>query len=306
MNTASKVSLFAVALVAAFGATWAAGATVGPLGGAVPPSADGMAHGDENAGSEPAAALPPGLSVAANGYSLQVASETIATGEPRPFSFRISGPDGSPITKFEVQHEKLLHLVLVRRDGSRYQHLHPQMAADGTWTTPLALPAAGSYRVFADFTPEGGTKTTLGADVQAPGAFEPEQYGEDSRSSTVDGYTVRLDGALRAGSESQVTASVTRDGRPVTDLQPYLGANGHLVALRGADLAYLHVHPRAEAGSGPEVKFLVEVPTSGRYRLFLDFQHNGTVRTAEFTLGTDASTTPAATTNPDEGHGHGG
>jgi len=302
MNNASKVSLFAVALVIAFGATWAAGAAVGPLGGTTPPSTGGMAHGDEAT-----TALPPGLSVAENGYTLKLATETISTGEPQPFSFRIDGPDGSPVTKFEVQHEKLLHLVLVRRDGSRYQHLHPEMAADGTWTTSLTLPAAGSYRVFADVKPEGGAKTTLGADVQAPGVYEPARYPTDDRTSTVDGYTVRLDGDLRAGAESKVTASVTRDGKPVTDLQPYLGANGHLVALRGADLAYLHVHPQAEPGTGPEVTFLVEVPTAGRYRLFLDFQHEGKVRTAEFTLGADASTVPAATAKPDEGHaGHGG
>ncbi|HEX6344620.1 hypothetical protein [Umezawaea sp.] len=301
MNTASKVSAFAVALVATFGATWAAGAAVGPFAGTTPPSATGGAP------AEPVDDLPPGLAAARNGYALRVATEALTVGPPQPFSFRIDGPDGKPVTRFEVEHEKLLHLVLVRRDGAHYQHLHPRMDASGTWSTPLALPAAGSYRVFADFKPEGGAKTTLGADVQAPGSFAPEQYTSDSRSSEVDGYTVRLDGELAAGAESPVTATVTRDGAPVTDLQPYLGANGHLVALRGADLAYLHVHPKAAPGSGPEVAFLVEVPTTGRYRLFLDFQHGGRVRTAEFTLGTTGSAPPAAaTTTADDGHaGHG-
>jgi hypothetical protein len=303
VNTAFKVAAFAGALVIAFGAAWAAGAAVGPLNEAAPPRADGTAHG---ADAVTASALPPGLSAVANGYALQVATDTVVTGPPQPFRFRISGPDGSPVTRFEVQHEKLLHLVLVRRDGSGYQHLHPEMAADGTWSTSLELPEAGSYRVFADFKPEGGAKTTLGADVQAPGAFEPRQHPADSRTSTVDGYTVRLDGDLVAGAESRVIASLSRDGAPVTDLQPYLGANGHLVALRGADLAYLHVHPQADPGAGPEVRFLVEVPSTGRYRLFLDFQHDGGVHTAEFTLGAGASPPAAAATTPGEGHGHGG
>ena len=304
MNTASKVSVYGLALVIAFGGAWAASAVVGPLGGATPPSADGMAHGS---GTGPVSALPPGLSVAANGYTLRLAGDTVVTGAQQPFRFHISGPDGSPVTKFEVQHDKLLHLVLVRRDGSGYQHLHPEMAADGTWTTTLGLSSAGSYRVFADFKPEGGARTTLGADVQAPGTFEPQRYTTDSRESTVDGYTVRLDGELKAGAESPVTATVTKNGQPVTDLQPYLGANGHLVALRGADLAYLHVHPQDTPGAGPEVKFLVEVPTTGRYRLFLDFQHEGRVRTAEFTLTTDASNPPPAPAGtPEAGHGHGG
>ncbi|GAA2466355.1 hypothetical protein GCM10023100_74820 [Actinocorallia cavernae] len=81
------------------------------------------------------------------------------------------------------------------------------------------------------------------------------------------------------------------DGHPVGDLQPYLGAYGHLVALRAGGLAYLHVHPSGEPGDGttkpgPEVSFTVTAPTAGRYRLFFDFQHEGKVRTAAFTVHT--------------------
>jgi hypothetical protein len=98
----------------------------------------------------------------------------------------------------------------------------------------------------------------------------------------------------------------------VTDLQPYLAAYGHLVALRQGDLAYLHVHPEGVPGdgktpAGPEIAFVAEVPSAGGYRLFLDLQHDGVVRTAEFTVdtaGTPAVTPPAAP-GEEEGHGHG-
>jgi hypothetical protein len=306
MKTGYKVAAYALVLIVVFGGAWAAGAAAGPFGATETPNgADGMNHSETPAPAQQAQALPPGLSVSENGYTLRLAASTPA------LQFQITGPDGKPVTEFDVEHDKKLHLVLVRRDGSGYQHLHPEMAADGTWSTPLTLPEAGSYRVFADFKPTGGAKATLGADVQVPGAYEPRQYTTDSRTFTVDGYTVTLNGELKAGAESIVTATVTKDGKPVTDLQKYLGANGHLVALRGADLAYLHVHPLDGPGSGPEVKFAVEVPTDGRYRLFFDFQHDGKVRTAEFSLGAGASTgpvtTPAPTTKEEDGHGgHGG
>jgi hypothetical protein len=309
MKTGYKVTAYALALVVVFGGAWAAGAAAGPLGSPETPSgADGMNHSEQSTPDKPAAeqhSLPPGLSVSENGYTLQLAAATPT------LRFQISGPDAKPVTEFDVEHDKKLHLIVVRRDGSGYQHLHPEMAADGTWSTPLSLPAAGSYRVFADFKPTGGAKATLGADVQVPGTYEPQQYTTDSRTFTVDGYTVTLTGDLKAGTESTVTATVTKDGKPVTDLQPYLGANGHLVALRAADLAYLHVHPQDGPGNGPEVKFFVEVPTDGRYRLFFDFQHDGKVRTAEFSLAAGASTapvvTPAPTTKEEDGHaGHGG
>jgi hypothetical protein len=110
----------------------------------------------------------------------------------------------------------------------------------------------------------------------------------------VDGYTVELIGGLVAGEHSMLKLRVTHDGRPVTDLQPYLGAYGHLVALRGGDLAYLHVHPEGEPGDGttkpgPEVEFGVEVPSNGTYHLYLDFKHDGVVRTAGFQLAAKAA-----------------
>ena len=82
---------------------------------------------------------------------------------------------------------------------------------------------------------------------------------------------------------------MTRAGAPVRDLQPYLGAYGHLVALRAGDLAYLHVHPEGEpadgrTAAGPGIAFVAEVPSAGTYRLYLDFRHGGAVRTAEFTV----------------------
>jgi hypothetical protein len=116
----------------------------------------------------------------------------------------------------------------------------------------------------------------------------------------VDGYTVTLGGTLDPGRTSTLTLDVSRAGAPVTDLEPYLGAYGHLVALRTGDLAYLHVHP--ESGpAGPRVTFRAEVPTAGTYRLYLDFQHSGTVRTAEFTVTAGAGGTPTPTPPPTPG-----
>jgi hypothetical protein len=97
-----------------------------------------------------------------------------------------------------------------------------------------------------------------------------------------------------------LTATVTRDGQPVADLQPYLGAYGHLVSLRDGDVGYLHVHPDEDGGAGPAIAFHTEFPTAGRYRLFLDFRHSGTVRTAAFTVTVAGD----GTTYGEGGHEH--
>jgi hypothetical protein len=94
----------------------------------------------------------------------------------------------------------------------------------------------------------------------------------------VDGMRVSLtEGAGKAGAESDLAFDVTRGGTPVT-VQPYLGAQGHLVALREGDLAFLHVHPDENS-----LRFMAEFPTAGRYRLFLQFKTDGRVHTAAFT-----------------------
>ncbi|PXY27363.1 hypothetical protein [Prauserella muralis] len=288
MNTAAKLSAYGVALALVAGGAWAIGNAVGPLtstAGAPGPEVAGHAEEDTHSGTVAEAEHvdePAGLASSRGGYTLTPTSTTLPTGTTADFSFRIVGPDGHPVTRFEVEHEKRMHLIVVRRDAAFFRHVHPTMSADGTWTVPLTVAEAGSYRAFADFAPAGGEPTTLGVDLAAQGEFRPVGH-EPSRVDEVDGYRVRLDGDLVAGRTSPVTLSVSRDGRPVTDLQPYLGADGHLVALRTGDLAYLHVHPGEQTG-GPRIRFLAEVPSAGTYRLFLDFQHDGEVHTAAFTV----------------------
>ena len=246
--------------------------------------------------------------VSDGGYTLALSERQVATSPDTPVRFRILGPDGEPVTEYEREHGKDLHLIVVRRDMVGYQHVHPTLGADGTWSAAVDLSAAGVYRVFADFKPAGGDGLTLGADLSAGGSYEPRALPDPVRTVQVDGYEVKLDGALVPGESSLLTLSVSKDGKPVTDLQPYLEAYGHLVALRDADLAYLHVHPDGSPGDGktepgPQIRFFAEVPSVGDYRLFLDFKHGNEVRTAEFTVRADEGTPDAPVADGDAEHG---
>jgi hypothetical protein len=80
-----------------------------------------------------------------------------------------------------------------------------------------------------------------------------------------------------------VRFTITRDGQELDSVEPYLGADGHLVALREHDQAFLHTHPEGTPGGRGPISFRVEYPSAGRYRLFLQFKHAGEVRTAAFT-----------------------
>jgi hypothetical protein len=243
------------------------------------PRAQATRHAGKPEHEQPAA--PAGLQVAQDGYALRITSTAPQVRRPSRVSFQISGPDGRPVREYAPTHEKRMHLIVVRRDLTYYQHAHPVLGPDGTWNAVLTFARAGTYRVFADFQPRRlDRRLTLGADLIVPGNQLPRALPPESRVTGVRGYAIELAGTLRPGRPSRLAFTVTRNGRPVTDLQPYLGASGHLIVLRAGDLAYLHAHPEP----GRALAFDAEAPSAGTYRLFLDFRHQGLVRTAEFTV----------------------
>jgi hypothetical protein len=231
----------------------------------------------------------PGLAVSERGLALELDRTSLPRDERTELGFSISGTDGRAVRDFELEHEKRMHLIVVRRDTSGFQHLHPRMDRDGHWSTRIALPEAGSYRVFADFERDG-RGTTLGADLSVDG---PANYrrlpAPASSTTTATGYDVKISGEpARAGDEAELEFTVSRGGE-VVHTEPYLGAGGHLVALRQGDLGFLHTHPAEHAGSDDgashddSVPFATEFPSAGRYRLFFQFKHEGRVHTAAFT-----------------------
>lgn len=252
-------------------------------------AADGHIHNmpgmSGGAGGAPAVG---GLEVSAAGYTLVPARvEYAAEDGPQAISFQVVRiADGAPATRFAVVHDKPMHFFVVRRDFAEYQHVHPSMAEDGTWTVDARFAEPGPYRVYADFTAidSAGTQTavTLGADLTVTGDYTPEKLMEPAAESTADGITMTMAGTVTPGVASPVMFTPTRDGRPV-ELEPYLAAFGHLVALRSGDMGFVHVHPEPQLFDGA-VKFWVSVPTPGTYRLYLDFQVGGTVHTANYVL----------------------
>jgi hypothetical protein len=283
MSAPVRLAGFVAVLLLVLAGSWAVGSAVGPVGPAAAPAghdAGGGGHAsDGHSGDDAQPVGVTGLAVSDGSYALRPENTQLNTGTQQ-LRFRVEQRDGRPLLSYDLTHERELHLVVVRRDLTRFQHLHPVRAADGTWSVPLRLDAPGPYRLFADFAPAGEPARALGVDVTVAGDYRPDRpLRGESRVSRGGGYEVTAVGSLRAGTESTLRFDVRRGGVAVTDLDPYLGALGHLVVLREGDLAYLHVHPE-EGG----LAFATTVPSSGVYAAFLDTSHRGKVRTAAFRL----------------------
>ncbi|MEX1079146.1 MAG: heavy-metal-associated domain-containing protein [Homoserinimonas sp.] len=296
MSGGGRLGLYAAGLVVAFAGAYGVAAVAVPddvVAAWVGNASDARSAAGHDGGDKSAVAVAlPGVSLSAYGYALSPVVAPTSVGEAGELSFKITDAQGEPLTAYVNSHEKDLHLIVVRTDGSEYRHVHPTLNEHtGLWSTPWEWAEAGSYRVYADFVPaveDGPDKVTLTRTIDVAGEIDLAPVTE-SNTDHVDGYEVMVVGSLTAGSTSELTLSVSRDGEPVTTLEPYLGAFGHLVALRDGDLAYLHVHaegdePKAGDTAGPDITFAAEAPTAGRYLLYLDFQVDGRIHTAEFAL----------------------
>ena len=249
-------------------------------------SGNGGAGGMAGDGSMPGMdADATGMSKSNAHFTLKLLTPKVSTSDAT-IRFRILSRHGGRLRDYEPEYTKQLHLIAVRRDFTHYQHLHPTLAADGTWEIATSFTAQGPYRLIADFTPSGGDRTVLATDVMVgdQANYLPEPLLPARATAAVDGYTVTLKpSGVRAGSEGSLAFDVRLEGKPVK-LQPYLGSIGHAVVIRTDDFAYLHVHPSDRSGSDKRLTFDLTLPSASRYVAYVQFQTDDQVHTAVFLL----------------------
>ena len=208
------------------------------------------------------------------------------------------------VSRFQRVHERMIHLIMVKDDLSWFAHEHPQLGRDGRLYLDWTFPTFGRYWLFADLTPQDGANQILKTEVRVGGPQigpAARRVPDASLTKTVDGVEVALQVTpnLVAGHQALLTYTLKRDGQPLTDLQPYLGAMGHVMAIHqnGRDVVHTHavapsldpltglnVTPALATPSGPNVSFKLTLPTSGIYRVWAQFQRGQQVITVPFTF----------------------
>jgi len=212
----------------------------------------------------------------------------IPAGKPVELSFELLDPkSGQRVTKFEVVHEKLFHLFLVSADLETFIHDHPAPGADGIFRYRTTFKKPGIYRLLADCYPSGGTPqllprylTTAGYNKsieQSLGHLVPDLAPKQAQNMTV---SLRMEPPEPVpGRKTMLFFSVT----PGDGLEPYLGAWGHLLAASSDLIDGIHEHPIYADGK-PEIQFNVFFPRAETYRVWVQFQRQGVVNTAAFTI----------------------
>jgi hypothetical protein len=265
------------------------------------------AHTSHEAGKCPICgmALIPGDPYDTADYVLDVTTSPAAVASGMPFTmiFKVRHPGtGDAVKSYEVVHDKRYHLFVISQDLTVFQHLHPELQADGSWELGLTLPKPGYYRVLSDFLPSGGSPQFLGRtlvttdfeeDLESQAAhLEPDAV----LTKTVESITASVElepSKLIAGQYGHLRFMLTdaATGEPITDLQPYLGAFGHTLILSEDMLDYVHSHPSAgpdndisKGFGGPRVTFEGYMPRPGLYRAWTQFLRKDHLTTVSFTF----------------------
>jgi hypothetical protein len=232
-------------------------------------------------------------------YSVEVRSaEPLRAGTPASLTFRIRDPAGFDVRHFQIVHERPLHLMIVSQDLARFDHVHPELEPDGSFRLGHVFPEGGHYFLFSDFTPDSVGMQVVPVEMVVAGD-EPAPRPlvvDDDQPHRVSGCDVTISHSpLVPGETCAMTFSLRRHGRPVTDLEPFLGAGGHLVLISQDRASYRHSHP-LETRPGPSVTFQVRFERTGIYKGWAQFQRHGRVLTVPFVVGValDAKGSPAS------------
>ena len=267
MNPLAKLVAFLALLAVVFGVSYFTGTQSQALLAPVP------THNSEMV-------VPVGT---VEGYAMHAVEPTQEPGKDELVEFAVTAPGGQAVSELDEDAGEHMHLIAFRRDLTGYQHFTAQQGEGTSWWGFLNL-TPGPWRVIIHFESKAlNREIALATDLTVSGDYRPDPLPPAVDEDQAKGLTVTLSDDLSTGVDSSSAVTVTKDGRPVTDLEPAHGALGHAVVIRPADLGYLHLHSTGQ-GSGPVLDFQGAVPDKGDYRLFVDFYRKDQPYLAEFTV----------------------
>lgn len=233
--------------------------------------------------------------------------DIIESGKPVSLAFtpRIAGNATTQVPLDEV-HDHKIHVIVVSKDLGWYQHIHPEYQADGSYTIQQTFPWGGEYIVFSDFQPTGEGNQVHRSEIVVNGnSKSKEVFSVESLTDETNGYTVTLKsegGKFLTNNLNHLGVDITEGGKEVTDLEPVMGALGHMVIISADGQNYLHVHPEVVDG---KLDLHTQFEKTGFHRAFFQFQTNGKLHTSYFTLDVKEGKAGEMQTSDDHHHHEG-
>jgi len=214
--------------------------------------------------------------------------------QPVTLTLTVRDGEGRAVSRLTPSHQKPMHLFVVSRDLLHFAHVHPSLAGD-SFRVQHTFAAAGEYTLFVDYQQPGRGQVVDRHNVHVEGAARPVAAAltESPRTQRADGLEVTLhsDAETRAGEAAMLHFEVTdaATGKPVVDLEPYLGAMAHFMVLSADGQDFVHVHALDTRSSASRVSAHAVFPRSGLYKLWAQVQRHGGVATVPFVVRVDGA-----------------
>lgn len=198
----------------------------------------------------------------------------------------VTDSNKKPVSEFDVTHGKQMHLVIVSKDLSKYQHVYPVYKGKGVFTASVFFPQDGDFQLIANFVSKGQSETVQAyqASVKQNTTLQPNKTLV--RNVGENRVSLRIGSKITAKQETVLTFSFQdiNTKKPVTNLQPYLGSIGHVFTLNQDGNKYVDAYPIDAKVKGPNVAFRVTFPEPGVYKIWGEFQRNNQVITVPFVI----------------------
>lgn len=219
---------------------------------------------------------------------VQTDPSPVEAGKPVKLKLMIHDASGAMVKNFDVVHDEKVHLIIVRDGLDQFAHLHPAVDAAGNLTVTHTFPVGGIYRLYADHQPTGGKQSTAMGELKVSGESPPAPTLTPDAPGKLKGNGLDTEVTLKnvkPGSEATVRFELTdAEGKPIPDLQPYMGAMGHLVVLSSDGKEYVHAHPSDNKEAKNVVTFQAHFMNAGLYKGWGQFRWKGEVRVIPFVV----------------------
>ncbi|MTJ49636.1 hypothetical protein [Dolichospermum sp. UHCC 0259] len=202
----------------------------------------------------------------------------------------IQDDTGKPVNKFDIFQEKIMHLIVVSDDLRNFDHIHPEYKENGRFEVTANFPESGNYTLFSDYKPAGSKENVSLMNITIPGTVPlPKNLEKFSKTKTISDTNVNLNISeknIKAGQSVTLSFDLKdQKNQPIKDLQSYLGEKGHLVIIKSSSPLttsdYIHAHAMKDPANG-KVEFHTKFPKSGTYKMWMQFNRNGQIKTADF------------------------
>lgn len=213
---------------------------------------------------------------------------------PSNIELKVVNPSGEPVKhkNFKVMHGQRIHTLIIDPSLTDYQHIHMRpddFNGPAVYEFTFVPRQTGDYKLYLDVVDQKNKHYFLETNFNVPGTAQSPNFdrklAKGSMQSTVQAqgltFTAETEGPIRAKQHVMLNITVKKDGELFRKLEPTMQAYAHLIGFNADRSKIMHAHPMGEEPrssnqrGGPNLKFGLEFPTAGNYRMFLQIRVSG-------------------------------